>query len=304
MPGPGEIPGQTQLPRHPGIQAEMQPQPVTAHVVSDQSTGHPFTIEPYKAAGKLQNKLALITGGDSGIGRAVAVAFAKEGADVAIVYMPVEEKDAQDTKALVEAENKKCLLIAQDLREEANCETIIKIVMDHFQGRHLDILVNNAAEQHVTERLEDLSSDQLESTFRTNIFGMMYLTKYALPHMPCCSAIINSSSVVAYEGSARLVDYAATKGAIIAFTRSLARQVASRGIRVNAVAPGPIWTPLQAASRTEEDIEHWASKTPPLGRVGQPAECAPSYVFLASNHDGSYFTGQVLHPNGGMYTSS
>jgi NAD(P)-dependent dehydrogenase (short-subunit alcohol dehydrogenase family) len=236
----------------------------------------------------------LITGGDSGIGRAVAVAFAKEGADVAILYYN-EHDDAQKTRQMVENEGRRCLTIAGDVGDEQFCQAAVEQTIGAF-GR-LDILVNNAAEQHPQDSLEEISAEQLERTFRTNIFSFFYITKAALKYLEKGSAIINSSSVTAYRGSKHLIDYAATKGAIVAFTRSLAQSLAARGIRVNGVAPGPIWTPLIPASFPAEHVETFGSDVP-LGRAGQPGEVAPSYVFLAAD-DSSYMTGQFLHPNGG-----
>lgn len=233
-------------------------------------------------------------GGDSGIGRAVAVAFAKEGADLLVCYLD-EHEDAQETQRLVEEEGRNCELLAGDLGEESHCEQIVQRALEAF-GR-IDILVNNAAEQHVSQRIEDIGTDQLERTFRSNFFGMFLLTRCALPHMQSGSAIVNTTSVTAYRGSPGLIDYSATKGAIVAFTRSLSKSLAERGIRVNAVAPGPIWTPLIPASFDEEAVKKFGADTP-MGRPGQPEEVAPCYVFLASQ-DGSYMTGQVLHPNGG-----
>lgn len=267
--------------RQPGKQTRMNPQP--------QSGEH-----TYLAAGKLQGKAAIITGGDSGIGRAVAVAFAKEGADVAVCYYD-EHEDAEATRRLVEAEGRRCTLISGDLGEEAHCEEIVRRALDAC-GR-IDILVNNAAEQHVSQRMEDIDSEQLMRTFRTNFFGMFLLTRAALPHLKEGSSIINTTSVTAYRGNPGLIDYSATKGAIVAFTRSLAKSVAERGIRVNGVAPGPIWTPLIPASFDAESVQKFGADTL-MKRPGQPEEVAPCYVFLASQ-DGSYMTGQVLHPNGG-----
>lgn len=260
-------------------------------------------MSEYKASGKLEGKKALITGGDSGIGRSVAICFAKEGCDVVIVYLPKEEKDAQQTKNMVEKEGKSCWCIAKDISSEENCREIIETAVEKLGGK-IDILVNNAAHQMVQTSIEDISTEQLEQTFKVNIFAQFWCVKHALKYMPeKTSSIINSTSVVAYKGSKHLLDYSATKGAIVAFTRSLALNLAPKGIRVNGVAPGPIWTPLQPASRDEENMEQWVKKTPALGRIGQPAEVAPSYVFLASA-DGAYFTGQVLHPNGGMVVNA
>ena len=243
---------------------------------------------------RLKDKVALITGGDSGIGRAVAIAFAKEGADVAIAYLD-EHEDATETKRLVEEHGRRCITIAGDVGDEGFCELAIARTVNDLGS--LDVLVNNAAEQHPQESIEKISAEQLERTFRTNIFSYFFLTKAALPHLRRGSAIVNTTSVTAYRGSPALIDYSATKGAIVAFTRSLSQALVEKGIRVNAVAPGPIWTPLIPASFPEEKVETFGTDTP-MGRAGQPEEVAPAYVFLASD-DSSYMTGQVLHPNGG-----
>lgn len=237
----------------------------------------------------------MITGGDSGIGRAVAIAFAREGADVAVLYLN-EHKDAEETKRLVEQEGRRCLTIAGDVGQERFCQEAVERVVREF--RRLDILVNNAAEQHPQESIEKITADQLERTFRTNIFSMFFLTKAVLPHLKEGSAIVNTTSVTAYKGSPTLLDYSSTKGAIVAFTRSLSQALAERKIRVNGVAPGPIWTPLIPSTFPEEKVETFGSNVP-LKRAGQPEEVAPSYVFLASD-DASYMTGQILHPNGGV----
>lgn len=250
--------------------------------------------EGYRASGKLAGKVAIITGGDSGIGRSVAIHFAKEGADVAVVYLN-EHQDAEETQREVEAEGQRCILIAGDLGEERFCQEIVQRTVKEFG--HLDIVVNNAAEQHPCEKLEEISAEQLERTFRTNIFSYFFLTKAALPHLKDGASIINCTSVTAYRGSPHLLDYSATKGAIVSFTRSLSMQLAERNIRVNGVAPGPIWTPLIPSTFDEKKVESFGDKVP-LGRAGQPDEVAPSFVFLASS-DSSYMTGQVLHPNGG-----
>ncbi|MFZ5658451.1 MAG: SDR family oxidoreductase [Pseudomonadota bacterium] len=265
----------------PGRESDMMPRPR-----ADDSQ--------YRGSGKLANKAALITGGDSGIGRAVAIAFAKEGADVAIVYLS-EHGDAEESKRLVEQQGRRCITIAGDAGDEGFCRQAVQQTLDAF-GR-LDVLVNNAAEQHPQKRLEDISAEQLEKTFRTNIFSYFFMTKAALPHLKAGAAIVNTTSVTAYKGSPELLDYSATKGAIVAFTRSLSQSLADQGIRVNAVAPGPIWTPLIPSTFPPEKVESFG-KNVPLGRAGQPEEIAPSYVFLASD-DASYMTGQVLHPNGG-----
>ena len=244
--------------------------------------------------GKLRDKVALITGGDSGIGRAVAIAYAKEGADSAIVYYD-EHADAKETQRLVEEQGRRCILISGDVGREQFCQEAVERTVQEF-GR-LDILVNNAAEQHPQESLEQITADQLERTFRTNIFSYFYMGKAALPHLKEGSTIINTTSVTAYKGSPQLLDYSSTKGAIVAFTRSLSQALAGKQIRVNAVAPGPIWTQLIPSTFPPDKVSTFGSDVP-LKPAGQPEEVAPSYVFLASQ-DSSYTTGQVLHPNGG-----
>ena len=248
----------------------------------------------YPGSARLQGKVAVVTGGDSGIGRAVAVLFAREGAKLAILYKE-EERDARDTRALVEAEGSEALLISGDVGDKGFCEAAVAQIVERF-GR-LDILVNNAAEQHESQDFAEVSEEQIEKTFRTNIFGYMFMAQAVLKHMREGAAIVNTTSVTAYRGSDSLVDYASTKGAIAAFTRSLSGQLAEKGIRVNAVAPGPIWTPLIPASFDAEKVAKFGTNVP-LGRAGQPNEVAPAFLFLACD-DGSYFTGQVLHPNGG-----
>ena len=277
---PEKLPPQKQE-RQPGIEAEMTPRPRAEN-------------KAQRGSGKLAGRVAIITGGDSGIGRAVAIAFAKEGADVSVVYLN-EHKDARETRRLVEEKGRRCLLIAGDVGDEAFCRKAVKRTAREL-GR-LDVVVNNAAEQHEQNGLEDITSEQLERTFRTNLFAYFYITKAALPHLGEGGAIVNTTSVTAYRGSGHLIDYASTKGAIVAFTRSLAQNLAERKIRVNAVAPGPIWTPLIPASFEPDKVESFG-KDVPLGRPGQPEEVAPCFVFLASE-DASYMTGQVLHPNGG-----
>jgi NAD(P)-dependent dehydrogenase (short-subunit alcohol dehydrogenase family) len=267
--------------RQPGFQEEMEPRPQAE-------------MRNYKGAGRLDGKIALISGGDSGIGRAVAVGFAKEGADVALTYLD-EHEDAQETARLIEAEGRRALAIPGDIGNSDFARELVRQVVAKF-GR-IDIVVNNAAEQHMAKKLEDISDQQLERTFRTNIFSQFYLTRAALPEMPDGSAIINTTSVTAYQGNPTLLDYSSTKGAIVAFTRSLAKQLEQRKIRVNAVAPGPIWTPLIPASYPPEKTASHGQQAP-MGRAGEPDEVAPAYIFLASR-DASYFSGQVLHPNGG-----
>jgi NAD(P)-dependent dehydrogenase (short-subunit alcohol dehydrogenase family) len=265
----------------PNRESEMRPRPKAKD-------------EKHRGSGKLEKKVALITGGDSGIGRAVAIAFAREGADVAIGYRS-EKEDAEETVRLVEEEGQRCIAIAGDVGDEGFCKDMVQRTLDEF-GR-LDILVNNAGEQHPKESIEEISSEQLERTFRTNVFSMFHLTKAALPHLKEGSVIINTTSVTAYKGSGHLLDYSATKGAIVTFTRSLALQLADRKIRVNGVAPGPIWTPLITSTFPKEKVETFGADVP-MKRPGQPEEVAPSYVFLASD-DSSYMIGQILHPNGG-----
>jgi NAD(P)-dependent dehydrogenase (short-subunit alcohol dehydrogenase family) len=255
----------------------------------------PDTQPPeYPGGRRLQDRRAIITGGDSGIGRAVAIAFAREGADIAIVYLN-EHQDAEDTRNEVEKIGARCLTISGDVGEESFCQNAVQQTVATLGG--LDILVNNAGEQHARASILEISAQALERTFRTNIFSMFFMTKAALEFLKEGSAIINTTSVTAYEGNPTLLDYATTKGAIVAFTRSLALDLAERNIRVNAVAPGPIWTPLIPASYGEEKVSKFGLNTP-MKRAGQPGEVAPSYVFLASA-DASYMTGQVLHPNGG-----
>jgi NAD(P)-dependent dehydrogenase (short-subunit alcohol dehydrogenase family) len=268
----------------------------------DQQPGMEYKLKPrprsedasYRGSGKLSGKIALISGGDSGIGRAVAIAFAKEGADVAIIYLN-EHKDAGETRSQVEEEGRTCHLIAGDIGDEEFCRNAVEQTIGAFD--QLDILVNNAAVQYPQQSITDITAKQLQKTFQTNIFSMFYLVKAAMPHLRKGSAIINTASVTAYRGSPNLLDYSATKGAIVSFTRSLAQALVEKEIRVNAVAPGPIWTPLIAASFPPDKVASFGSDVP-MGRAGQPEEVAPTYVFLASD-DSSYITGQVLHPNGG-----
>ena len=276
---------QTLPPQHqdhrPGTESEMHPRPE-------------YKAEDYKAAGKLQGKVAVISGADSGIGRAVAVVYAKEGADVVVLYLDQPE-DAEETRRQVEQLGRQCLTLAGDVADATYCRLVVDQTMAKW-GR-LDVLVNNAGEQHPQDRLEDISEEQWERTFRTNIFGMFQLTKAALPSMKEGGVIINTTSVTAYKGNPKLIDYSSTKGAITAFTRSLSMNLASRGIRVNAVAPGPIWTPLIPSTFDEDTVAHFGASTP-MGRPGQPEEVAPAYVYMACS-DSSYMSGQVLHVNGG-----
>ena len=258
-------------------------------------TPRPKAEDPQRrGSGKLEGKVALITGGDSGIGRAVAIAFAKEGADVAINYLE-EDRDAKDTRRMVQEHGRKCVLLPGDVGDEKLCRRIVDRTVKEL-GR-LDVLVNNASEQHPQESIEDITAEQLERTFRTNVFGYFFMVKAAMKHLREGSCIINTASVTAYKGSAELLDYSATKGAEVAFTRSLSQNLAEKKIRVNAVAPGPIWTPLIPSTFDEEKVSTFGSDVP-LKRPGQPEEVAPCYVFLASD-DASYMTGQTLHPNGG-----
>lgn len=244
--------------------------------------------------GRLENKVAIITGGDSGIGRAVVLAFAKEGASVVVAYLN-EERDAKETAALLEKSKGKYLFIAGDVSDDKHCGEIVRHTLEKF-GK-LDILVNNAAVQFPQKSLLDISNDQLLHTFKTNIFAYFYLTRSALPHLKAGASVINTTSVTAYRGSDRLIDYSSTKGAIVGFTRALANNLAAKNIRVNGVAPGPIWTPLIPATFTEKEVAEFGKDTP-MGRPGQPNEVAPAYVFLASD-EASYISGQVIHPNGG-----
>ncbi|KAL0222250.1 hypothetical protein RCL1_002104 [Eukaryota sp. TZLM3-RCL] len=302
VPHPGTLQEKTQTRQgretNPGLQWPMETQPFTTQIPQEYppyETEYPPMTE-YKGAGKLLNQYAVVTGGDSGIGRAVAVLFAREGCDVAIVYLEKEQKDAQDTKAMIEAEGRQCLLVPTDVGYEENCLEAINHIHQYYP--RIDVLVNNAGMQVFQDSIEDISAEQLERTFRTNVFGYFYMVKACLPLMNRGSKIINCTSVTAYKGTSTLVDYSSTKGAEVSFTRSLALQLAPKGIRVNGVAPGPIHTPLQPASRPQEGMEEFVGGQPPLGRVGQPSEVATCFVFLASS-DSSYMTGQVLHPNGG-----
>ncbi|RZI40248.1 SDR family oxidoreductase [Herbaspirillum sp. HC18] len=268
-------------PHQPGSEKAMTPRPKAE-------------MQDYKGSGKLKGKVAIVTGGDSGIGRAAAIAFAKEGANVTIAYLD-EHEDAKETQRHIESAGRECVIIAGDVGSEQFCRNVVDTTVSSF-GR-LDIVVNNAAQQYPQKSIEDITEEQLLKTFRTNIFSMFFMVKAALPHLKEGARIINTASVTAYRGSSHLLDYSATKGAIVAFTRSLSQQLVERGILVNAVAPGPVWTPLIPSSFEEKQVESFGQKAP-LGRAGQPDEIAPSYVFLASG-DASFMSGQVLHPNGG-----
>lgn len=267
--------------KQPGLESEMTPRPR-------------FSDARPKGVGRLEGKVALISGGDSGIGRAVAIAFAKEGASVAIVYLD-EHADAVETRRLVEDEGADCIALTGTVSDPEFCKSVVQQVVETFGT--LNVLVNNASVQYPAKKLTDISPEQLEKTFKTNVFGYFYLTQAALPHLKAGDTIVNTVSITAYHGSPRLMDYAATKGAELAFTRSLAANLVEDGIRVNAVAPGPIWTPLIPSSFSEDEVAKFG-KDSPMGRPGQPEEVAPCYVFLASD-DSSYMTGQTLHPNGG-----
>lgn len=270
----------------PGRREEMRPKPK-------------LEDEHYRAAGKLEGKRALVTGGDSGIGAATAIAFAKEGADVAIAYLE-EDRDADGVKARVEEIGRTCVTLRGDIGSEAFCRDAVARAAEQLGG--LDVLVNNAAEQHYVESLEELTEEQLVRTFRTNIFGYFFVTKHALPHLGEGASIINTTSVTAYKGNENLIDYSSTKGAIVSFTRTMSQALAERRIRVNAVAPGPVWTPLIPASFPAEHVARFGEDYP-LGRAAQPFEIAPSFVFLACD-DSVAMTGQVLHPNMGKLVGS
>ena len=273
----------------------------------DRLPGHESRLEPkpdweprFKGSDRLKGKVALVTGADSGIGRAVAALYAREGADIAIIYL-CEHDDAAETKRIVEQEGRRAITIAGDLGDKQFCERVVQQTVDQLGG--LDILVNNAGEQHYDKDIRDISEDQLNRTFQSNIFSMFFLTHAALPHLRKGSAIVNCTSETTYKGSPGLLDYSSTKGAILGFTRSLAKNLVEKGIRVNGVAPGPIWTPLNpSGGQPPEKIPEFGKDTP-MGRPGQPNEVAPSFLFLACE-DSSYMTGQVLHPDGGNTTAS
>jgi NAD(P)-dependent dehydrogenase (short-subunit alcohol dehydrogenase family) len=271
----------------PGLESRMDPKPR-------------YEAEKYRPAGKLEGKAALVTGGDSGIGRAVALMFAREGADVALIFLPEEESDAGHTRDEIESEGRKALLLPGDVTDPEFCRGAIDEVVKRF-GK-IDVLVNNAAYQKHRDALDDISLEQWEHTFRTNIFGYFYMAKFALPHMKAGASIINTGSVTGLEGNKTLLDYSSTKGAIHAFTKSLAQNLVDKGIRVNCVAPGPVWTPLNPAERGGDEIEDFGKDTP-MGRPAQPEEIAPAYVFFACNADSGYISGHVLPQLGGDTTA-
>jgi NAD(P)-dependent dehydrogenase (short-subunit alcohol dehydrogenase family) len=272
----------------PGIEADVEPRPK-------------YKAPLYHGADKLLDKVAIITGGDSGIGRAVAVLYAREGADIAVVFLPAEKRDAQETARAVEAEGRRCLLIAGDVKDPRFCRAAVEQTVEEFG--HLDILVNNAAFQQHQESIEDISEEQWENTFRTNIFGYFHMAKAALPHMKPGSAIVNTGSITGLQGNKDLLDYASTKGAIHTFTKSLAQNLVEKKIRVNCVAPGPVWTPLNIADKPPEKAAEHGKETP-MERPAQPEEVAPAFVFFASEADSSYITGEVLTLLGGETTAA
>jgi NAD(P)-dependent dehydrogenase (short-subunit alcohol dehydrogenase family) len=268
---------------HPGLEKDIEP-------------GPQYEAPNYKGSEKLAGKAAIITGGDSGIGRSVAVLFAREGADVAIVYLPEEQPDAEETRQAVEKEGRRCLLIPGDVKDPGFCQQAIDQTAEEFG--HLDVLVNNAAFQQHQSSIDELTDEQFEKTFRTNIFGYFYMAKAAIKHLPKGGAIVNTGSITGLEGSKELLDYSATKGAINAFTKSLAQQLVEKGIRVNCVAPGPVWTPLNVADKEPQEVAKHGGDTP-MKRPAQPEEVAPAFVFFASNIDSSYISGEIMTILGG-----
>jgi NAD(P)-dependent dehydrogenase (short-subunit alcohol dehydrogenase family) len=271
----------------PGLESQIRPRPQ-------------FQAPEYRGADKLKDMVAIVTGGDSGIGRAVAVLFAREGADVAICYLPEEQSDAEETKRAVEAEGREAMLVPGDVSDPDFCRQLVERTVEAF-GR-LDILVNNAAFQQHQTSLEDISEEQWDRTFRTNIYGYFHMVKAALPHLKQGAAIVNTGSITGLEGSRALLDYSATKGAIHAFTKSLAQNIVDRGVRVNCLSPGPVWTPLNPSDKPPEEVAEFGTQTP-MGRPAQPEEIAPAYVYFASNADSSYVTGEVLTLLGGRTTA-
>jgi NAD(P)-dependent dehydrogenase (short-subunit alcohol dehydrogenase family) len=278
-----EYPEQTQMDQHPGLEQDMAPEP-------------DYGVETYRGSGRLEGKKTVITGGDSGIGRAVALAFAREGADVLISYLEGEEQDASETARVVEDAGKKCVRVPGDISEEAQCQALVQKAVDEF-GR-IDVLVNNAAHQRTVEGIADVSTELLDRTFKTNIYAMFWLVKAALPHMPEGGSIINVGSAQAYKPSPTLLPYSATKGAIVTFTEGLAQDVVQYGLRANVVAPGPVWTPIIPASMPGDTVSQFGQQSP-MGRPGQPAELAPAFVFLASQ-EASFVNGAVIDITGGQ----
>jgi NAD(P)-dependent dehydrogenase (short-subunit alcohol dehydrogenase family) len=274
--------------QRPGLEKRMEPRPR-------------YKAPSYRPANKLEGKIALITGGDSGIGRAIAVLYAREGADVAIVYLPEEQPDAEETRCAVEEKGHQAFLIAGDVSDPDFCRQAVEATVDHFGG--LDILVNNAAFQQRQESLEEITEEQWDRTFRTNIYGYFYMSKAALPHLKAGSAIVNCGSITGLEGNKQLIDYAATKGAIHAFTKSLAQNLVQNGIRVNCVSPGPVWTPLNTLDKPREKVGKHGEDTP-MKRPAQPEEVAPAFVFFASEAESSYITGEILTLLGGETTAA
>ncbi|KAK6904125.1 hypothetical protein L486_03703 [Kwoniella mangroviensis CBS 10435] len=288
---PGDFPIESQVDRAVGIQDDMTKKPSPATL---QEGDEDFT--QYKAAKKLLGKKTIVTGGDSGIGRAAAVMFAMEGADVALVYLPEEQKDAEKSKQLIVQAGGQCLLFPQDIRDEQGCKRVIDSVVQAW-GK-IDVLVNNASVMYSIPDITDITTEQFDRTIKTNIYGTFFMTRAAVPHIPKGGSIIVTASQVAYAGPPMLVDYSMTKGAQVAMVRCLSNQLLSKGIRVNAVCPGPVWTPLQPAAMSEDQMKEWHNSPAPIGRIGQPSELGPAYVFLASQ-DASFISGQSIHVNGG-----